>query len=853
MRWRGFFSGMVLVVLAVPGVRGQTGFEPRDITRGVTLPASSGAAGDFDASAVSRNPAGLATLRAPALSFAYTFLEGAETYLGGGGWSLFLAAPLELPPIEGHRITIAYGFGFQGVRSPDGWVGAVDPGPGQQDGSYLLNSFAVGTPTVSLGWTIGTFFWAKTPQIESILTHHVGVSVRPSRFVAAGLTVRDVFEPVGRAEEEKFVRSFDTEIAVRPLGDWRFEIAGRVLAGRDDLVDFGGRVMVRPWPGFALFAGYQAVERRFDGPGADTAYDHRVGLGISIEGAEGMFGRWRGTTAFSYGALGASRGETAYAGSSVMAGVSLARRPALVEPACVVRMTFDGDASDRAFVDALLRFDEQGRPGGDARGVAGVVLEIEGDGWGWARAEDLREAIARLQARGVRVIAYLHQAGMGATYAASACDRVLLHPAAEVDLAGVAASQVFIETLLDGLGIGAQVVRIGPHKAGPDALDRHVRSQADRAQWTAYLEELAERFVGRVARARDLAPATVRGLFDRPVITPPVAAELGLVDEVAHPDGIPDAIEKLLGRRLPLHAPGGRPGQARQWGFPRIAVVHLEGDIVSGGAGPAGWFPVVSGDRVAAAIRAARKSPQVAAIVLRVASPGGVMLASERIAREVTLCRGKKPVVASLGDVAASGGYLAAAGADRVFAAESTLTGSIGVFAVKLHLERLLLRWGIVADGVQVGEHADADSVFRPWTEKEKQGVREQVAYLYDRFVSLVAEGRALAPEQVRRAGGGRIWSGRAARERGLVDRNAGLLEAVDLARASSGIADDTRVVYQHLPSRPPGPLELLTSGPGPGVPLPVALPPAIRAVVRALPPLPWWRDERLARLPWTP
>ena len=233
------FSLSIAVALTVAasfpaGALAQVNFEPRDVTRGVTVPGGGGVAGDFDATAVVHNPAGLATLRGVSMAFAATVLDDDDTEVGGGGWGLFLALPLRL-------FGLTYGFGFESVDSPTSWVSPG--GLGQEDGSYLLNSIGLGGDVFSIGWTTGVFFWDDTPQRDTLTTHHVGLSLRPSRFLAAGVTLRDVFEPVGRVPEEKFVQSWDLEAMIRRLATGPSRSAAAPSSARTSASTFA----VAPW------------------------------------------------------------------------------------------------------------------------------------------------------------------------------------------------------------------------------------------------------------------------------------------------------------------------------------------------------------------------------------------------------------------------------------------------------------------------------------------------------------------------------------------------------------------------------------------------------------------------------
>jgi protease-4 len=270
---------------------------------------------------------------------------------------------------------------------------------------------------------------------------------------------------------------------------------------------------------------------------------------------------------------------------------------------------------------------------------------------------------------------------------------------------------------------------------------------------------------------------------------------MGLLDEVAWPDELDAWAARAAGvsaRRSAAYAPEPER-QAQRWGRPPVVeVIRLEGLIARGRSGPGpldGSVDVAGADAVAAALRRAAEDPDVRAVVLRVESPGGDGFASDLVWREVVRTRQRgKPVVASMGDVAASGGYLAAAGADAIVAEPSTITGSIGVFAAKPDLSGLLERLSVRRESSARGAHSELTSLNRPWTEGERAAVQRQIDAFYALFVERVAEGRHLSRAEVEAVAQGRVWTGRQALERRLVDRLGTLADAVSLAREQAGL-----------------------------------------------------------------
>jgi len=808
----------------------QDNFVTRDLSRGVTSPGGGGVAGDYDATTTTSNPGGLGMLGGLDLAFTATALDE-DSLVGGGGWALSIGAPII--KLRGENpFTLTYGFAFQSLDSPDSWQRA-DAGAEDQDGSYLLNGIGIGLGSVAIGYSIGTFFWSRTPQSSTVTTHHAGIALHPWRFASFGVTLRDVFEPVGRVPEEKFERSYDFEAAVRPFGDWRLELAGGALVGEDDRIDGRARAIVRMPRGLSFFAQYEAIERSFT---TGTDRDHRVTAGLTVSGVDALLGG-RGGASVSYAGIGSRETSGTYAGSSVMVRYSQERYPAVREPTRFEQVSL-ATSGDRELVKTLVRLRALERD----RGVSGVLLEVWGGDWSFGRAGEIRRAVQRLRAAGKKVVAYLRDADMADYYAVSASDRVLLHPSADLTLRGIAWEGVYLKELMDKVGVEAQVVQIAEYKSFGEQFTRTGPSDADREQVRTYLDDVASAWVEAVSADRGIAADALRGVLDRSALTPPQAVKLGLAQGIAYPDQLEKAVEELVDEDVQLTDSAVGDRHPLQWAFPRIAVIVVEDGIV-GGPDEGGFFlPKVTGDDIADAIERAREDDGVRAIVVRVNSPGGELQASERIAREVELTRGVKPILVSMGDVAASGGYMASMHGDRIYAEPGTITGSIGIIGAHFDLVGLALRLGVHTDTAKVGAHSDQDSVFHRWTPDEETAVLEVLRHHYDRFVAQVAAGRKLPVARVREVAKGRIWSGSRARENGLVDEIGSFSDAIDEARRRAGIRPGTEVEVVYWPRIPNGLADLLGLG---------GLPGSMTRLLSRLPAMVFSRATYFAEMPW--
>jgi len=430
----------------------------------------------------------------------------------------------------------------------------------------------------------------------------------------------------------------------------------------------------------------------------------------------------------------------------------------------------------------------------------GVLVRLAGAPGGWSQATALRRALLRVRESGRPVVAYGERLGTPELLVASAASRLWLPPSGSLALVGLRAEGFFLRGLLERLGVEPDVVRVGGFKTAAETFLRDSMSPEQRAQSEALLDDLYGELVDALAAGRGLSPEAVRERVDRGPWSAPAAVEAGLADACLYPD----ELEPELERSMPLPPPE-RPGprrvrlvdaasygalRARTAGFrpllgdvPRFAYVVASGPI-HGGRGPYG----IAGDAFRELLDRLSRDAGVKGVVLRLTTPGGDTLASDLLWRAVGTTRRDKPVVVSMGEVAASGGYYVAAAADAVLAEAGTVTGSIGVVGGKLSLERLYARLGVGRDGVERGARAGMLSESRGFTAEERAALRDEMQAIYGSFLDKVGEGRGLDRAAVERVAQGRVWSGARARELGLVDALGGPLEALAEARRRAGL-----------------------------------------------------------------
>ncbi|MEC4893548.1 MAG: signal peptide peptidase SppA [Oscillatoria sp. PMC 1051.18] len=425
----------------------------------------------------------------------------------------------------------------------------------------------------------------------------------------------------------------------------------------------------------------------------------------------------------------------------------------------------------------------------------------EGGGSGYATLREVRTALQEFQDAGKEIIAYDVDFSEKEYYVASIADTVVLNPMGAMELNGLSSEQLFLAGALDRYGIGVQVVRVGNYKAAVEPFIRQELSPENRQQTQALLADLWQEFVGTVGESRELKPQELQAIANtKGLLLPEEAQQQGLVDRVAYFDEVVADLKELTEAkekdksfkqiRLENYGDVALRNSRDRSSENKIAVVYAEGAIVTGQGG----VQQVGSDRFAQELRKLRRDEDVKAVVLRVNSPGGSATASDIILRELKLIKDEKPLIVSMGDVAASGGYWIATAASQIFAEPNTITGSIGVFGLLPNVEELANENGITWDVVRTNNLANLDTIARPKTEAELAIYQRFVNQVYNQFLNLVAEARNLPPERVAQIAQGRVWSGEDAKQIGLVDQIGGIDAAINYAAEEAKLGDDWEV-----------------------------------------------------------
>ena len=435
----------------------------------------------------------------------------------------------------------------------------------------------------------------------------------------------------------------------------------------------------------------------------------------------------------------------------------------------------------------------------DERISAVVLIPSIAEGL-WGKVQEIRDAVTDFKASGKPIVAYLEYGTGQAYYLASACDEVFMTPTSPLNLIGVSSYAVFLREALDKVGFQADMLSAGDYKTAVNLYTETTFTPEHREMAQSLNRDLYDQLVAGIAEGRELTLARVRVLIDDGPYKAADTVRVGLVDALVYEDQLIDG--------LPL---GSSPSivdyaDYRQVTLPgedgsRVALVYAEGVINFGTNGnDLQGNQTVGSETLTSAIRAAREDAEIEAIVLRVDSPGGVAVAADVMWRELDLASAEKPLIVSMSDLAASGGYYIAAPADVIVAHPGTLTGSIGVYGGKYVAGETLETLGVNVEVVTDGTHADLFSPTTQFSDSARQAVQAQIDDTYERFLQVVADGRGLSRDQVHQIAQGRVWTGRQAYDNGLVDELGGLHRAVEIAKTEAGIAAETPITLVTYP-----------------------------------------------------
>jgi protease-4 len=730
-------------------------------TEGFFLPYNSAAYSD-DALGLEFNPAGLGFNR----DFQGYFLHTHSDSNFKGDYALFLSAG---------------GLGFSAE-----WLGnEIKPKYRKYtigSGFKILNRFYLGS---SYSW-----FGSKNKDYDKLSSWNAGLLIRPFSFVSLGGVAKDLNRPIYK--DEKTNISFDLGLALRPLGD-------RITLSVDGIMDEKDRTE-------DIKTIYQVAIEPLDGLILSGDMDDEGNYGINF----------RVNFPFSgYGSYNTANKDQEYQKGVVYWNFTDERYRTLFQRKDnFLELKLSGKIEEEKNAGifskkrtTLLDIVQDIERAKKDKRVRGIIVKLDLLNAGMGKIQELREAFLDFRQSGKVVIFFMEGGSNKEYYLASSGDKIVMLPTGYLDLTGISAEVTFIKKTLEKLGIEAELEHIGDYKSASDLLTRDSMSEAHREMVTWLLDDLYEQMTKDITQQRGVAQSDLKTKIDQGPYTAKEAKEKGLVDDLAFYDQVDDIIKDLTGEKpskRSFRQYADEENYRYSWGIPpKIAVIFATGSIMSGESGNNIFLGKIMGsETIARAIRKAREDKSIKAIVFRIDSGGGSGIASDVIWREIILCKGKKPFIVSMSDVAGSGGYFIACPGDTIVADPGTITGSIGVISGKFNLKGLYEKIGFSKEVLKRGEHSDFFTTTRGFTEEERGIVRKFNKEFYDDFVNKVAEGRKMGFDEVDQIARGRVWTGNQAKENGLVDELGGLKQAIEIAKIKAGIKEKTLVEIVTLPKR---------------------------------------------------
>jgi len=495
------------------------------------------------------------------------------------------------------------------------------------------------------------------------------------------------------------------------------------------------------------------------------------------------------------------------------------KRPTVAEGSTLI-LRIEGPVPEQAPVEFPIPFLEQQTPltvadywdllrkaAVDSR-IKAVVVEPRGVGAGWAKLQEIRNCLVEFRKSGKPLFVYLKAPGTREYYLATAADRIYIAPEEWLNVKGVRAELMYFRKTLDKIGVQAEIVHAGKYKDFGDTFTRTNMSEETREVMNSVLDEVYLHLVETLAKGRKKSAEQIRSAIDQGPFLAEQALRLGLVDGLIYEDQMFDELKKRLNakeiKKLSCRDYVKVPSSGLDLeGKQRIALLIGEGDILRGGGGDGmGADGEIYSDGFSKLLRQVGNDRLIRGVVVRINSPGGDSVASDEIWREMNLLSKKKPVVISMSDAAASGGYYISMTGDPVLAYPGTFTGSVGVVFGKINLRGLYDKLGITKDLLVRGKFADIDSDYRSLTDEERRKLREGIDDNYKTFVTRVAEGRKRKFEEIEPLAQGRVWLGSQAMQRGLVDELGGLDRAIELVKQKARIPRSEKVRLLTYPPR---------------------------------------------------
>lgn len=823
-------AAFAFALVLAPRVASAEPFAPR--AERILSPGRSAAAED-SGEALVLNPANLANL--PGGEARWTGVRCPETRRVACGHAFELATPLLWGLASGLRLDY--------VMPP---AGAGFPYSG---GDYTWLTWGVGY-RLSDGLQIGgSIQWSYSPNLytDDLVGISAGVSYRMNTRFGFAVVAHDFNGPSTQALPPGgfpvLDRTFVGAAVFRPTGKRAIELG---LEARY----FDGADQVRPRanlgidiPGVGRIRGDVEVQ--------NLGSDARRGV-LATAGAEIAFDRFSAGGGALFGnALGDSHSVGQYATASIRT----YRTPGVPRSERSVYIRMESTPGNRSHVRLLRRL---WRLAEDKEIRAVTMVLRDEPAASYAHAEEIADAFRLLRARGKKVVCSFEDAGAKALYTCASADRIVINPAGGIRYSGLKSTHMYLAGLLKNLGVKAEFVRIGAHKGAPEQFMNDRASDVARADQEDMLRQHEAVFARTMALYRKIPEDRFRAISAKGPFVASEARDAKLVDGYAFDDELERVTQDVVGQKIAYQKFREEKVAPEYFGpRSRVAILYIDGDIIDGRSRtiPLLDTKLVGSYTIAETAKKLREDPSIKAVVLRIESPGGSSMASDVMWRELSRLSEAKPLVVSMGSVAASGGYYVAAPARLIYALPLTITGSIGIFYGKADVSGLLSKIGVNVEVRKTTSRADAESIFRGFTDDERVELGNKVRQFYDVFLDRVSQGRRMTKAQVDAVGQGRVWAGQQALEHKLVDRMGGLRHALDAARAMAHLPADAPIV--ELPVVEPSLFEyaLGLAGFKAGVGIDVEnLPVSVREVLRGVAPLMLYGDgQALARMEWVP
>ncbi len=607
----------------------------------------------------------------------------------------------------------------------------------------------------------------------------IGLLTRPTDFLSVGLVARNINNPI--LGKTTIARTYTGSLGIRPAAWDRL-----TLTIDGEWVEGSSATRIRGLLGLETeFIDGLLLKGRVSSDSSLKNIGWSLEAGVNFPFISAGYGKVFGTEVrdAAYAKLSLNKTRTMFEGhDSLMAEINM---NGLISSTKNMESGLFGNIIGVSVYD-YLEYIEKAKTD---KSISGIVLNMNNFGSGLSDNEEIRKKLIEFKGTGKKIIAYVRSLDMSQYYLATVADKIVMHPLGEIRLQGVGGVQYFYKGLMDKVGIESQYVKIGKYKSATEPETRTSASESEKEQTNALLKDFYSSMSKAITSSRKLTEDQLKSVVDNEtMVNPTDAKDLKLVDQIAYYDEIGKISAELMGKKgkYPLIRIADITYKKYNWKDEnKIAVINASGAIVEGESTRdfLSGQTTIGAETIARMLDKARKDDDIKAVVLRVDSGGGSSIASEIISREVSRYKeDKKPIVISMANVAASGGYWITTDANKVVANENTITGSIGVYTGKLNISKLLEKLSVTTETYKIGEHADAFSETRPFTDSELKILQKSADFIYRTFLERVATGRKMTVAKVDELAQGRVYSGTRAKELKLIDEIGGIEKAIEIA-----------------------------------------------------------------------